>query len=646
MLNCCARPNRPTGRPSTTSSGGRENAESIHSIIRAAKSINPSLNTLAQFMQQKAKFEKVQFCLLRQGEAACDAIYYSNYTCDRITIASTRQTITVLLGEHTHYFQYNLSNTQTSGFEDTSPSQDPTDRCFPVINTDWLTKISSHNTVEEMIDIIKADLRKTNELHTDNKILIIAPPSNMHGDIKNAWQSALLCYSLENPQKQLIVSGYDELQRLSSGNIVFAGDKDLISIAEKLKKQGQHFALALDTRSQYQALSLTNWLKKEAPENWLKKEAPEISTQANTGSNPTARSFYPSVNPEPEPQDTWSTDGSLDHLSWSRAQQRIATAARAAGADPIPESEPEPEPESEEDISEEDTLSNSVGSLEDPQRLILNRYRQAFPELSGELTETQFNERALRLGIAASLVEASPPQAAQADTESAASLVEASPPQAAQADTESEVTFFRDKLIGEGCEANDELIKQAIAMVEEDKKTNFNCPITNALMRHPVCLAQTGHLFEREAIEHWLKEKNTCPVTRARLINKTISTDVHDKKTAIIEALKAAIKIQEADRGLKERQIAAQEWAEPEPEQKEPQRLRATNAAEEEQRLETEDWENQINKWYYAGYYEQEPEPEQEQEQEPKPEDLKGLRASQAKRAADAAEARIKATKE
>ena len=39
------------------------------------------------------------------------------------------------------------------------------------------------------------------------------------------------------------------------------------------------------------------------------------------------------------------------------------------------------------------------------------------------------------------------------------------------------------------------------------------CPISQELMRDPVELGKTGHVFERENIEKWLRIKKTDPMT-------------------------------------------------------------------------------------------------------------------------------------
>ena len=45
----------------------------------------------------------------------------------------------------------------------------------------------------------------------------------------------------------------------------------------------------------------------------------------------------------------------------------------------------------------------------------------------------------------------------------------------------------------------------------------FQCPITMELMTDPVIMLADGHTYEKEAIENWLRHKQTSPVTGARL---------------------------------------------------------------------------------------------------------------------------------
>ena len=47
----------------------------------------------------------------------------------------------------------------------------------------------------------------------------------------------------------------------------------------------------------------------------------------------------------------------------------------------------------------------------------------------------------------------------------------------------------------------------------------YLCPITHAIMKQPVSLA-CGHTFEKNALEHWLSQKNMCPTCRKEVIGE------------------------------------------------------------------------------------------------------------------------------
>jgi hypothetical protein len=49
-------------------------------------------------------------------------------------------------------------------------------------------------------------------------------------------------------------------------------------------------------------------------------------------------------------------------------------------------------------------------------------------------------------------------------------------------------------------------------------------------MEDPVFLAETGHTFEKYALEDWLKENNTCPMTRVELKTKQFLPNWNLKK--------------------------------------------------------------------------------------------------------------------
>lgn len=68
---------------------------------------------------------------------------------------------------------------------------------------------------------------------------------------------------------------------------------------------------------------------------------------------------------------------------------------------------------------------------------------------------------------------------------------------------------------------------------DEDVPSSFLCPITHDIMTDPVSTAD-GHSYERGAILEWLKEKDTSPLTGAKLAHKMI-IDNHTLRCAIDE---------------------------------------------------------------------------------------------------------------
>lgn len=53
------------------------------------------------------------------------------------------------------------------------------------------------------------------------------------------------------------------------------------------------------------------------------------------------------------------------------------------------------------------------------------------------------------------------------------------------------------------------------------EKFNYICPITQQVYFDPV-LADDGNIYERDAIDEWLKEKKTSPMTRERMTDKVV----------------------------------------------------------------------------------------------------------------------------
>ena len=74
-----------------------------------------------------------------------------------------------------------------------------------------------------------------------------------------------------------------------------------------------------------------------------------------------------------------------------------------------------------------------------------------------------------------------------------------------------------------------------------DDDPNFICPITHQLFIDPV-VAADGYLYEKEAIEEWLKEHNTSPMTNLMLIYKHLNPCFYFNKKLEAYYLKNNIK--------------------------------------------------------------------------------------------------------
>src|SRR3990167_3976284 len=57
----------------------------------------------------------------------------------------------------------------------------------------------------------------------------------------------------------------------------------------------------------------------------------------------------------------------------------------------------------------------------------------------------------------------------------------------------------------------------------------YLCPITQELMTDPVVIT-SGHTYERTAIETWLQDHDTCPLTKTKLRHKTVTPNHTLKK--------------------------------------------------------------------------------------------------------------------
>jgi hypothetical protein len=67
-------------------------------------------------------------------------------------------------------------------------------------------------------------------------------------------------------------------------------------------------------------------------------------------------------------------------------------------------------------------------------------------------------------------------------------------------------------------------------VAEDDTPDAICCPITQDTMNDPVLLVGDGHTYEREAIETWLIQKNTSPLTNEVLTDLTLVANHAVKK--------------------------------------------------------------------------------------------------------------------
>ena len=74
------------------------------------------------------------------------------------------------------------------------------------------------------------------------------------------------------------------------------------------------------------------------------------------------------------------------------------------------------------------------------------------------------------------------------------------------------------------------------------------CPVTLAVFADPVVLVETGHSFERAAIERHLSRFNTCPATLLTLEDKTLVVNHQLRKACqeFQETQKHLVRIQSA----------------------------------------------------------------------------------------------------
>ena len=63
---------------------------------------------------------------------------------------------------------------------------------------------------------------------------------------------------------------------------------------------------------------------------------------------------------------------------------------------------------------------------------------------------------------------------------------------------------------------------QDLSAAEREIPAEFFCPVTQEVMKDPVFCAD-GHTYERRAIEAWLQDHATSPLTNADLVDKSLT---------------------------------------------------------------------------------------------------------------------------
>jgi hypothetical protein len=71
---------------------------------------------------------------------------------------------------------------------------------------------------------------------------------------------------------------------------------------------------------------------------------------------------------------------------------------------------------------------------------------------------------------------------------------------------------------------------------DEEVPSAFTCPITSEVMKDPVLVPETGHSYERQAIERWFSTHDTDPMTGVRVTHKTLAPN-HSLRRMIQESV-------------------------------------------------------------------------------------------------------------
>lgn len=90
------------------------------------------------------------------------------------------------------------------------------------------------------------------------------------------------------------------------------------------------------------------------------------------------------------------------------------------------------------------------------------------------------------------------------------------------------IITIRDLRNAEGVRLSGQNPNTRVSVVEEEEEEDDDylppewfCPITTDVMHDPVLLSD-GHTYERRAIEDWLRESNTSPMTGVALVTGNV----------------------------------------------------------------------------------------------------------------------------
>lgn len=92
-------------------------------------------------------------------------------------------------------------------------------------------------------------------------------------------------------------------------------------------------------------------------------------------------------------------------------------------------------------------------------------------------------------------------------------------------------------------------------MEEKSPSQCFICPITMEEMSEPVLVVETGQTVDRHALEEWLVDHNTCPVTGVDL--KSTKYTINFALKSAIEAWKTEVEPLEEEWSMREAQLAS-----------------------------------------------------------------------------------------